>query len=35
MFLYAKLVTDNLAGQVSKAALYTEMGTIPPDLNQV
>jgi ankyrin repeat protein len=35
MFLYAKLVMVNLAGQVSKAALHQEMESIPPDLNQI
>ncbi|KAF2815322.1 uncharacterized protein BDZ99DRAFT_516056 [Mytilinidion resinicola] len=35
MFLYAKLVMDNLDSQVSKAALKQEMKRIPPTLNQV
>ncbi|KAF2492844.1 ankyrin [Lophium mytilinum] len=35
MFLYAKLVMDNLDSQVSKAALKQEMKKIPPTLNQV
>ncbi|ORY19419.1 hypothetical protein BCR34DRAFT_128195 [Clohesyomyces aquaticus] len=35
MFLYAKLVMDNLSGQVSKSALKKEMRSIPPNLNEV
>ncbi|KAF2686439.1 ankyrin [Lentithecium fluviatile CBS 122367] len=35
MFLYAKLVMDNLSGQVCKSDVKKEMSNIPPDLNQV
>lgn len=35
MFLYAKLVMENLDCQVSKSALKQEMTRIPPNLNQV
>jgi hypothetical protein len=35
MFLYAKLVMENLDSQVSKSALKQEMTRIPPNLNQV
>ncbi|OJD34180.1 zinc finger protein [Diplodia corticola] len=35
MFLYAKLVMENLSNQVSRAMLKKEMGKIPPTLNEI